>query len=99
MKTIARILVSAAVVLAAAASAHASDEAKFGALVRKYAPRHLDQFTSFAPKTACICNPGGANSAGVLLSIGSTVGCLVPTFVNGSLDSFQPCASYVVLAK
>lgn len=101
MNTIARVLMSAALLLAAAApaSAQASAEARFGALVRRYAPRYFDQYTSFAPKTVCICDPGGANAAGVLLSFGTSVGCLIPNFVNGSLDSFEPCVSYVVLGK
>jgi hypothetical protein len=99
MKTIAKVLVSAALMLAAAAPTQANDETRFGGLVRKYAPRYFDQYTSFAPKTVCICDPGGANAAGVMLSFGTEVGCLIPNFANGSLASFQPCVSYVVLGK
>lgn len=99
MKTIAKALLSAALVLAAAAPARASDETRFGSLIRKHAPRLLDQYVSFAPKTLCICDPEGSRTAGVVLSIGTSVGCLIPNFVSGSLDSFEPCASFIVVPK
>ena len=99
MKTIARVLVSAALMLAATGVAQASDETRFGALIRKHAPAHLGLFDSFSPKTLCVCDPSGARIAGVMTSIGTVVGCMIPVFVNGSIDAFQPCASFVVVGK
>lgn len=86
--------------LAAAAPCHASDQTRFDALVRKYVPDYYDQFTSFAPKTACICEPGVRNRAGVVLQTAGFVFCVVPNFVDGSLATFNStCASYVVLGR
>ena len=99
MRTVATALLSAALMLAAAVPCRASDETRFAGLIRKYVPQYGDQFTAFAPKTACICEPQGAKLAGVMLTDGGFVGCLVPHFVNGSLTTFQSCASYVVLGK
>jgi hypothetical protein len=100
MKTIATVLASVALMLAAAAPCHASDQTRFAALVRKYVPDYGDQFISFAPKTTCICEPGVSNRAGVVLQDFGFVSCVVPNFVNGSLATFSSsCASYVVLGR
>jgi hypothetical protein len=99
MKKIATVLASAALVLASSAASHASDQARFRSLVRKYIPDMNTQLTSFAPKTLCICEPTGAKEAGVMLSSGGFIGCVVPSFVNGALSSFHGCASYVMIAR
>jgi hypothetical protein len=99
MKSIASVLVSAALVLASNVAGHASDQSRFDALVRKYIPDMNLQLTSFAPKTLCICEPSGSKEAGVMLSSSGFIGCVVPAFVNGALSSFHGCASYVMIGK
>lgn len=99
MKTFTTVLASATLVLAAAVPGQASDQARFNSLVRKYVPEYNAQFTSFAPKTACICEPGGMKAVGVMLEDSGFANCLVPSFVNGSLTTFYACASYQVLGK
>ena len=91
--------VVATLALAAAGPARADDQTKFAALVRKSAPNLLDQYQAFAPRTLCVCDPGGARAAGVLLSVGGTIGCLVPNFQNGALASLSPCATYLIVGK
>lgn len=104
MKTIASILVSAVLILAAAAPSWASDETRFQALVSQYLPRVDNSYLTFAPKTLCICEPGVRNAVGVVAhrinGSGVLATCNVPLFVNGSFNGYLPsCEYYNVLAK
>ena len=58
MKTIATILGSSALLLAAAVPSWASDQTRFEALIRKFLPDYTAQYGTFAPKTLCVCEPG-----------------------------------------
>lgn len=97
MKTI----VTALLILVAAVSAQASDQTRFEALIRKTIPRYVDQFTTFAPKTACLCDPVGAKAPGVLLQDDDYIRCMRPVFqANGSLLAFETCPKeFLVLER
>ena len=99
MKAIATILVSSALLLAAAGPSWASDQTRFAALIRKFLPDYTAQYGTFAPKTLCVCEPGVKNTAGALVIDQDFIGCVVPVFTNGTLSAFQHCASYAVLGK
>jgi len=85
-------------------SAHATDRTKFESLIGKFAadfPGDVDFEGHFNPKSACVCQPGGANTVGILVRDSGLVSCILPSFNSqGRFDGFTPCADpYVVLTK